>query len=183
MAREISNHGASGYRQGCKCGVCRGAHADYVRDWRARRRAAAAAAANADSEPLVVTTPPTEPVVTPAGLNMSAPNGVLEAALLDDLREPDDKVAFRHTYIGMARLNARILDQAATIDRLDLVSPLQLRQFELLQRIALLGFKGLDDAGAGAGHHGEADGVAAEAEAILAAIEQEGRGSESGRQA
>lgn len=179
MAREITNHGSSGYRQGCKCSICRAAHAGYVREWRARRRTAATAAANEGAEPLPVAAPPADPVVTPAGLDMSAPAGPLEQALVDDLAEPDDKVAFRRTYVGMATLNARILDQAATIDRLDLVSPLQLRQFELLQRIALLGFKGLSDED----RTNPADGVAAAAAAILEQMEAEGGAGASGRPA
>lgn len=145
MAAEVTNHGASGYRRGCKCGVCRAGHATYMADWRARRREAQTAAALADAAPLVVTAPPTPPVGLPAALDLSGEPGPIERALLDDLAEPDEKVAFRRHLLLMARLNARILDQVGAIDRLDLVSPLELRQAEILNRIAILGFKGLDD--------------------------------------
>lgn len=145
MAAEVKEHGRSGYRKGCKCGVCRSAHAEYMAGWRSRRRSAEEAIANADAEPLVDVRPLMAPAATPSTLDMSAEPGPLEQALLDDVAEPDSRVAFRRHLMGLARLNARVLDQVSDLDRLDLISPLQLRQTELLGRLAILGFAGMDE--------------------------------------
>ncbi|WP_182112899.1 hypothetical protein [Actinotalea sp. JY-7876] len=176
MAREVTNHGRSGYRQGCKCEVCRAAKREYMRGWRARQKAAVERT-DAPGES-ASTTPTPAPVAAAGSLDMTAPAGPLEQAFLEDLREPDDRVAFRRHLVGIGRLNARVLDQIGTLDRLDLVSPVQLRQLEVLQRLALLGFAGLRDDD----DEGEGD-LAADAAAMLADIAQEGGAGGSGWQA
>ncbi|GEA79945.1 hypothetical protein [Cellulomonas uda] len=146
MAREVTEHGASGYRRGCKCEVCREGHRVQVARWRASRRERefAKALADASGTPLVETPAP-EPVAAAGALDMDAAPGPLEAALIEDITEPDSRVAFRRHLVGLARLNARVLDQVSRLDRYDLISPVQLRQLEILNRIARIGFAGLDD--------------------------------------
>lgn len=139
--------GQPGYRKGCRCEVCRNGHAKYVADWRNKKREEEIAAALAGADPLVAEEDVRPPVVEPVAgrLDLKRKPGRLERALLKDLRRPDPKVAFRRHLVGLARLNARVLDQVDVLERLDLVSPIELRQLELLNRIARLGFDGLDD--------------------------------------
>lgn len=143
MAVEVTKHGLSGYRNRCRCETCRRAKRDYMRGYRARVKAKAAAEAEAEA-PLVKLAPLREPLELPlSGLDMAAAPGAIERAFVRDIRKPTDKVAFRRTLVRLGRLNARILDQIGTLDRLDLVSPLQLRQLEVLQRLAVIGFSGV----------------------------------------
>lgn len=173
----VTSHGRSGYRKGCKCSVCRGAHAAYMQSWRSRRRDEQARAALADVEPLVVERPVADPVQVPAGLDLQAPPGPLESAFLEDLSTPSARTAFERTLIAMGRLNARVLDQTAALDRLDLVSPLELRTLEVLQRLAIVGFAGLEDDEASEGDVSDLAAV------MLAEMEREGLGAAGGRQA
>lgn len=146
-SRHGETPGQPGYRKGCRCGTCRDGHAKYVAGWRSRKREEEIRAALADADPLIEEPAPRAPVVEPVAgrLNLKGKAGPLERALLKDLRRPDPKVAFRRHLVRLARLNARVLDQIDTLERLDLVSPIELRQLELLNRIARLGFDGLDD--------------------------------------
>lgn len=146
-ARHGDDPGQPGYRKGCRCGACRDGHAKYVARWRARKREEEIAAALAGADPLIDEPEPRDPVVEPVldRLDMRAKPGPIERALLKDIREPDAKVPFRRHRLRLARLNARVLDQIDRLDRLDLVSPIELRQGELLQSLARLGFDGLDD--------------------------------------
>lgn len=172
MARDVTKHGMSGYRAGCHCEVCRAAKREYMKSWRARRKAQAAG----PPEPDQVAAPLREPVAGAGSLDMTTAPGPLEQAFLADLRNPDDKVAFRRHLVGIGRLNARVLDQIGTLDRLDLVSPVQLRQLEVLQRLAILGFAGMQDED---GDDGPGS-VAADAAAMLAEIEAEANGAAGG---
>lgn len=170
MAREVTEHGASGYRRGCKCEACREGHRVQVARWRSRKREREIAAALAGSEPLVVERAVPEPVAAAGGLDMAAAPGPLERALLEDMEAPDAKVAFRRHLVGLARLNARVLDQVSQLDRYDLISPVQLRQLELLQRLARIGFAGLEDDAA----EGGSVSVPDDASALLAELEGDG---------
>lgn len=144
MAREVTKHGLSGYRLGCKCEVCRAAKREYMRGYRSRRRADSAPATDTSTAPALEDV--ARPVAVDFGsLDLASKPGPIERAFLRDLRRPDRKVAFRRHLIRLARLNARVLDQVGTLDRLDLISPIELRQNEILQRIARLGFAGLED--------------------------------------
>lgn len=174
MAREVTKHGLSGYRLGCKCEECRRGKRDYMRGYRARLRLAAERDAMVDAEPLIDDAPLREPVAAAGALDMAAAPGPGEQAFLADLHDPDVRVAFRRHLVWMGRLNARVLDQIGALDRLDLISPVQLRQLEVLQRLAILGFKGMTDDDEDAGT------VAAAAAAMLEAIEAEARGGTGG---
>lgn len=145
--RHSDTPGQRGYRKGCRCGACRDGHAKYQAAWRSRKREQEIAAALADADPLIDEPEPSGPVVGPVldRLDMKSKPGPIERALLKDIREPDSKVPFRRHRLRLARLNARVLDQVDRLDRLDLVSPIELRQAELLQSLARLGFDGLDD--------------------------------------
>lgn len=139
--------GQPGYRKKCRCDVCRAGHAKYVAAYRSRKREEEIAAALADADPLIEVQDVPAPVVEPVAgrLDMKLKPGPIERALLRDLRKPDPKVAFRRHLVRLARLNARVLDQVSTLERLDLVSPIELRQLDILNRVARLGFDGLDD--------------------------------------
>ncbi len=131
MATPVTNHGLAGYRRGCHCEICRAAKRDYMRTYRANKRRelvyeeVAAAVVLAD----------VEPVAAPLSIDFTAPAGSIETALRRDLRGLTGEPPWRRTLSRMARLNARMLDQVNRHDRLDLVSPLELRTMELLNRL------------------------------------------------
>jgi len=179
MVREVTSHGMSGYRAGCHCEVCRRAKREYMATWRADKRAAKLAAELAAAEPLDVdvSTPAPDPVAAASALDLECEPGPLEQAFLDDIREPDARVAFRRHLVGIGRLNARVLDQIGALDRLDLISPVQLRQLEVLGRLAILGFAGMSDDGEGSG---PPPSVAEEAARVLAEMDADGSGAAGG---
>ena len=178
MAREVTKHGMSGYRAGCHCEVCRMAKRDYMRGWRAEQRKAKAELAGAEQPALDVDVdaPVPAPVAAAGALDMDCPPGPLEQAFLDDISEPDARVAFRRHLVGIGRLNARVLDQISALDRLDLVSPVQLRQLEVLGRLAILGFAGMDDDG----RDRTGESLAADAEQMLRTMAEGGPGGAAG---
>ena len=138
MAAGVTEHGISGYRKGCHCEVCRTAKREYMRAWRVRR--AAAAEPTSAAAPVVE---PREPVATPPALDLTADPGAIEQALATDVEAPAGEVLWSGTLLAMARLNARVMDQVHQSDRLDLVSPLQLRMLEILNRMAFAKTAGL----------------------------------------
>jgi hypothetical protein len=173
LTSEITNHGQPGYRRGCHCSVCREGHRLHNAAWRAGRKRRELA--EASGAPLIVEVV-REPLASVPALDMACAAGPIEAALLADIAEPDEAVAWRRHLVLMGRLNARVLDQIGKLDRLDLVSGIQLRQLEILSRLAILGFKGMTDNPAGA------TPVADDAEELLRQMAGEGE-SGSGRQA
>ncbi len=129
MAREIQNHGQPGYRRGCRCEVCRKGHREAVAAWRARKRSRA-------EQPAAEQLPePREPLSSAPGLDMDAPRGPIEEALAGDLDSLVGEPPWKDTWTHVALYNARLLDQIARLDRLDLVSPIQLRTMEILDRL------------------------------------------------
>jgi hypothetical protein len=126
-------HGLAGYRRGCHCETCRAAKRDYMRAYRARKLqelvgdevAAATATVQGD----------VDPVAAPLSIDFTADPGPIETALRRDLRALEGEPPWRRTLSKIARLNARMLDQVNRHDRLDLVSPLELRTMELLNRL------------------------------------------------
>lgn len=178
MIAEVTDHGQSGYRKGHKCAVCREGHRVSIAQWRAAKKTKAlAAAAGAVAAPLVVVEQVRDPLTSAPVLDLASEPGPIEAAFLEDIAHPDEQVAWRRHLVRMGRLNARLLDQVGTLDRLDLVSPVQLRQLEILSRLALLGFKGMSDDGASDGPGSVAAGAAALLEEMAAG---EGGGAEAG---
>jgi len=166
MVSEVTVHGQSGYRRGHRCAVCRAGHAKSMATWRAAkklREAPGLPPAAGDVEQ-----PFAEPLKSAPALDLDAPAGAIELALLKDITEPDDKVAWCRTLVGMAKLDARLLDQVGRLDRLDIVSSVQLRMLEILSRLAIIGFKGMSDGGPGS--------IAADAEKMLAEMEGTGGG-------
>ena len=139
MTGSVTEHGISGYRRGCKCEVCRAAKRDYMREWRARSRDAAVPDVEAQPAPAE----PRSPVKATPTLDLGAEPGPVESALVQDVEAPAGEVLWSGTLVAMARLNARVMDQVHEIDRLDLVSPLQLRMLEILNRMAFAKTAGL----------------------------------------
>nr|WP_297429375.1 hypothetical protein [uncultured Actinotalea sp.] len=168
MPAEITNHGQPGYRRGCRCEVCRRGHREHNAAWRAAKRQR--------EQPAPASAPPVdaplrEPVQAMGALDLDREPGGIEQALLDDISAPDRQVAWKRTLVGMGRLNARLLDQVSELDRLDLISPVQLRLLEILNRLALIGFAGASDDG------GEGDGVAAQMQQMLEEMRAGGDGA------
>jgi hypothetical protein len=129
--RDITRHGQPGYRRGCRCETCRAGHRIANAEWRAKRRDTEAAA----EVTTAVAMADVEPLGTPLSIDFTAPAGSIETSLRRDLRGLTGEPPWRRTLSRMARLNARMLDQVNRHDRLDLVSPLELRTMELLNRL------------------------------------------------
>lgn len=90
----------------------------------------------------------------PASIDFTIDSGPIETALSQDLKDMVGDPPWKQTLSGMAQLNARMLDQVNRHDRLDLVSALELRTMELLNRL-----RAVSDGAGGS--------VSAEAEAFL----------------
>ena len=146
MAREVKKHDRSGYRSGCRCEACRKDHREAAAAWRASRRAPVVVVP-VQSEPLV-SVPVPEPVVS---------LGVIEAALAADLDALVGCPPWSGTLRELALFNARLLDQIMVLGRLDLVSPIQIRTLEVLDRLRAVSVTG--------------SGAAAEAAAFLRDLE------------
>ena len=128
---EISKHGQPGYRRGCRCPICREGHRIANADWRAKHRAAEVADEVTAGEVLA----DVPAIAAPLSIDFSAAPGSIEKALRHDLRSLEGEPPWKRTLSRMARLNARMLDQVNRHQRLDLVSPIELRTMELLNRL------------------------------------------------
>ena len=136
---DITNHGLSGYRRGCKCETCRRAKREYMRTWRDRKRRETAALAD-ETAVVVETARDLDPIAPPPAFDRSATPGRIERALRRDLKGLTGEPPWKRTLSAVVRLNARLLDQAPKIDRLDLISPIELRlveQLKLLRGVSL----------------------------------------------
>lgn len=122
------------YRRGCKCEPCRAVNRDRVRDHRASERAVDAERENVVA--LAVNIDPDAPVPT---IDMQAPAGRVEKAVRKDLKELVGEPPWKRTAAAILRLNARVIDQAPTVDRLDLLSPMQLRAQEWMKLLRSVG--------------------------------------------
>lgn len=123
--REITKHGQSGYRRGCRCEECRAGHRADVAKWRAARRTPAPPAAEAPL-PDLTSVPVPDPSPAP---------GAIESAVSADLAALVGEPPWKTTLSALAVYNARLLDQLMSLDRLDLISPIQLRTLEVLNRL------------------------------------------------
>jgi hypothetical protein len=132
VADEIQKHGLSGYRKGCKCETCRRGKREAMREYRARKKREAAAVAG-ETEAVAETARDLDPLAPVPALDPHAAAGTIEQALAQDLDELSGEPPWKRTLSAVARLNARMLDQAPRIDRLDLVSPIELRLVEQLK--------------------------------------------------
>jgi hypothetical protein len=96
-------HGLDGYRQGCRCTVCRAANTAYMRSYRAQRRGLEGPPPQPDSADASVTVLPAPVVVEDA-----AP-GAIEQAVLDETATLSG-AARRPTSVRLALALARDLD-------------------------------------------------------------------------
>ncbi len=135
-------HGPSGYRNGCRCQVCRSGHAAAARSWRARRAERARLALlddQARAQALADAAPPAAQPEQSAGLlDADLPPGPIEQAIIEDLAALVGEPPWRASLSALARANARIVDQAARHQRLDVLSGVQLRLMDILDRLRRL---------------------------------------------
>lgn len=139
-----STPGASGYRGSkgyppCHCPVCRAGHAKKQREYRAAQRERARLAKleeEARAEALAAAIPPEPDTSQAAGLlDATLPPGPIETALLEDLAKLVGEPPWKATLSALARANARIVDQAARHQRLDVLSGVQIRFVDALDRL------------------------------------------------
>lgn len=122
------------YRRGCKCERCRAANRDRVRDHRSR--ALAVEAEQQHVATIAVNIDPDAPVPT---IDMKSPAGRVEKAVRKDLKQLVGEPPWKRTAAAILRLNARVIDQAPAVDRLDLLSPMQLRAQEWMKLLRSVG--------------------------------------------
>lgn len=123
MAKEITNHGQAGYRRGCRCETCRAGHRVAAAEYRARKRKPAV-----EAEPLA-------PLVDVPAPDVLAPAGPIESALAVELDELIGEPPWRGTLSAMLKANARVLDQVHVHERFDIMSGLQTRMLDMLDRL------------------------------------------------
>jgi|SRR5665647_3662609 len=130
--------GETGYRYGCHCSVCRAGHAAKQREYRAglrERRRLAELEAQAQADAIAAATPPADGSQAPQLLDASLPAGAIEQALNADLNRLIGTPPWKPTLAALARANARIVDQAPRHQRLDVLSGVQLRFLDILDRL------------------------------------------------
>lgn len=143
-APRSEEHGLAMYRRGCKCETCRRANRDRMRQYRNRKAAVAG-----EVELIAERARDLDPLAPAPTIDMKAKPGRIEKALRKDLRALTGEPPWKGTLAAVAKLNARLLDQAPRADRLDLVSPIQLRlveQLKLLRGVSLGGGSVADEA-------------------------------------
>ena len=136
---DLAKHDLSGYRKGCGCPTCRAAHAADMAKYRARKRREreleqmddeARAQAQADALP-----PEPDESQAPLLLDPDAPAGPVEEAVLKDLDSLIGEPPWKATLSALAKANARIVDQVYRHQRLDVLSGVQLRMMDILDRL------------------------------------------------
>ncbi|MHA7275356.1 hypothetical protein ACX80O_02315 [Arthrobacter sp. Hz1] len=120
---------ATGYRKGCRCAGCRRIHSDKMKAYRATKKLQEAGDAHPEYD--------LPPEVTPssAAISWSAEPGQIERALCGELDALIGEPPFKRTLIVLAKYNARVLDQLPQMERLDLVSGMQTRLFNVFDRL------------------------------------------------
>jgi hypothetical protein len=122
-----------GYRQGCRCTGCRKLKRDDNASYRAEKKRKDA------QEALAGLLPEADLAQDDGGrldVDWSMPPGPIEAALAADLAEM--KLAdppFEKALIVLAKYDARVLDQIPRIQRLELISGMQSRLFNVFDRL------------------------------------------------
>jgi hypothetical protein len=135
---ELDEHGRSGYRKGCGCTPCRAGHSADVAAWRAARRRRSDAAeldADAQAQALADLERPVDPSQAPALLDPEAEPGPVEQAFTADFGGIIGTPPWKATLGALGRANARIIDQVHRHQRLDVLSGVQLRMMEILDRL------------------------------------------------
>lgn len=135
---DLDEHGKSGWRAGCGCVTCRAAHAADVAAWRARRRRQTEAAQldeQAQAQALADLERPVDLSQAAALLDPHAPAGAIEAAFSGELEKLIGEPPWKLTLGALGRANARIIDQVGRHQRLDVVSGVQLRMMDILDRL------------------------------------------------
>lgn len=123
--------GLKGYRRGCKCDPCRTANRDRMRAWRKAKRAD-------EGLPAEVPVPPMgdKPADVPQlVLLKDLPAGEIFNALVEELPAADGAYIFQRTVSAMVKQAARLLDNADKLERLDLISTMQIRILDGLKRL------------------------------------------------
>jgi len=120
--------GLPGYRRGCRCDPCRGANAKRMREYRAKKRP--------DGDlPAEVTLPATKEMPAKLVLLKDLVPGEISKALAEELPAADGAYIFQRTVSAMVRQAARVLDNADKLERLDLISAMQIRIMDGLRRL------------------------------------------------
>lgn len=137
MARELK-HGNSGYRRGCRCEVCRTGHTESNRAWRKRKQAAAREVSEVEqarAQAVADLERPTDGSQAPLVIDPSLSDGPIEEALVEELAKLVGDPPWKNTLGALARANARIVDQVPLHGRLDVISGVQLRLLDILDRL------------------------------------------------
>ncbi len=123
---KTKDHGLTQYRYGCRCGICRAANTAKVREWRDRQRRSLPPKTEREPLPALVDVPAPVPGVS---------QGAIELALRAELGSLIGEPPWRGTLSAMLLANARVLDQVALHERYDIMSGLQTRTLEMLDRL------------------------------------------------
>ncbi len=137
MSKAIT-HGPSGYRRGCRCPLCREGHAANARRYRAelrRRREADELEHRARDEALAEVVEPVDDSTAPLLLDDTLPAGPIEVAFGAELGALVGEPPWKQTLGALGRANARIIDQTTRHQRLDVLSGVQLRMMDILDRL------------------------------------------------
>lgn len=133
--------GKAGYRFGCRCATCRAGQAARQRKYRAARSERAQIAAPPE---VLKPAAPEQPAAAaaeaadlsdPLSLDPDLDPGSIEVAFAADLEGLVGDVPWKDTLAAMAAANARIVDQVGRHQRIDVLSGVQLRMLNILDRM------------------------------------------------
>lgn len=121
----------TGYRKGCRCGDCRRIHSDKMKAYRLTKKLR-----DAGGEVTHAAMAPLDFSPSSTAISWDAPAGPIEEALTRDIEAMSfADPPFQQTLIVLAKYDARVLDQAPRLERLDLVSGMQSRLFNVFDRL------------------------------------------------
>jgi hypothetical protein len=127
---KATKHGATGYRAGGRCSVCRKGHADANARYRENKRLRDAGVL---PPPAIAARPEIE--TSSAAVDWSAEAGQIEQIVEAELDKLETSPAWKDTLFALARYNARVLDQIPRLERYDLASGIQSRFLNVLDRL------------------------------------------------